>query len=393
MTKKVLFINAGYLIGGDTAMLLIGLPYLDQQRFELYSATPGRGNVYEFLKSIPNNRIIEMDMGNTEDKTMPIPNAPTRALQIANATLKIVQLIRRHQIDLIYVGDRTSAMPIAYVASLLTNTPMVVNAQISHYLSTSALHRAVIRRARHLTVSSKNMFNYFAPYVQSTDKLTIIHNAIRTARFDPTIDGSGIRTEFGIPADAPVVLLTGRLSIYKGQADLIRAATLVLKERSDAYFLMAGAETEAGYQQQLQQMIDELGVGHRVKLMGYRRDTPQICAASTIVTMPSLEEAFGLVALEGMAMEKPVIATRAGGVPEFVRDGEVGILINPGDYQALARELLRLMNNPEEARAMGKRARNYVVNNYDEAQYGPKIANVLYAAANKQPVPATQGAN
>jgi glycosyltransferase involved in cell wall biosynthesis len=97
--------------------------------------------------------------------------------------------------------------------------------------------------------------------------------------------------------------------------------------------------------------------------------------------MPSWEEPFGLVALEGMAMRKPVVATRAGGVPEFVQDGQTGVLVPPRDPDALAEALLALIADPARARAIGARGRRHVEDAYTERHYVDNVRRVLLSAA------------
>ncbi len=376
--KKVLVINAAGYMGGDVAVWLLGLPALDAERFRLYAVSIPRGKVYATLRSLPNVSITPMELGGKELHPAARFGKPIRALEAAIAVPRIVNLVKREKIDVIYSIDRTVSMAISYMVSLITGCPLVLNAQISHYLTTSILHRRVIKHAVRLTVSSENMRTNFLPYVDHPNKLVTIPNAITFDRYDPTLPGSKVRAEFGIAPDAPVVVLAGRLSPFKGQDDLIRAAEIILKERPDTYFLLAGSENVPGFQAYLENLIAEFQVGHRVKLIGHRTDLPNVIASANVSTMPSHEEPFGLVALEAMAMGKPVVATRAGGVPEFLVDGEMGLLIRPRDYEKLAWSILELINDPERARAMGIRGRQHVEQFYTEKTYGQKLANFLF---------------
>lgn len=380
---KILIVNAAGYIGGDVAMLLLGLPYLEPAYFHIYAVSAPRGQVYEFLCELPHVTMIPMEVGGSELHPPSRLGKPLRAAEALLTVPRVTALVKREKIDVLYTIDRTVGMTITYVVSLLTGRPLVLNAQITHYLATSRLHQRVIKHAHKITVSSEAMHRAFLPYVPDPGKLVTIPNAIKFDRYDPTISGAGIRTEWNIPADAPVVVLAGRLSPFKGQDDLIRAAALVLKERPDTYFLLAGGENVTGFLATLEHLIAELNVGHRVKLIGHRADLPAVFACATVATMPSHEEPFGLVALEAMAMGKPVVATRAGGVPEFLVDGEMGILIEPRDYHALARALLTLINDPERAQMMGLRGRNHVETYYTDKIYGKQIAALFSEIADR----------
>jgi glycosyltransferase involved in cell wall biosynthesis len=224
-----------------------------------------------------------------------------------------------------------------------------------------------------------------------TRRVVKIPNAIQVERYDPDIDTAAVRRSLGIVPGAPVVAMAGRLSPFKGQADLIRAAATILKVRPDTSFLIAGHDTTEGtlihgpnatsYRSILDDLITELGVGDRVRLIGYVADLPALMASADVVAMPSWEEPFGLVALEGMAMAKPVVATHAGGVPEFIDHGATGLLIPPRDPAALAAAVLELLIDPRRAKTMGQRARWAVGERHSARVYATSVTRVLQEAA------------
>jgi glycosyltransferase involved in cell wall biosynthesis len=101
----------------------------------------------------------------------------------------------------------------------------------------------------------------------------------------------------------------------------------------------------------------ERGLTHAVRFLGQRGDVPALIGLSRLVVLPSLAESFGFAALEGMALGRPVVASRAGGLPEVVADGETGLLVDVGDAPGLARALTALLRDPERAAQMGGRGR------------------------------------
>ncbi|MEZ4867897.1 MAG: glycosyltransferase family 4 protein [Caldilineaceae bacterium] len=379
-TKKVLIVNAFGYKGGDINMLLLGLPYIVQNGYSIQCVSIPRGAVYEEFCALPATQVEAMELGGKELHPPSRLGAFGRMTEASLTVPRIAAMARRQKVDVIYSLDRTVAMHISYLVSLLTGLPLVLNAQHTHYLTHSAIHRRVASHATRVTMSSNNMRASFLPYVQDPAKLAVIPNAIKIDRYNPNLSGVPIRVELGTPLDVPVVLLAGRMDPYKGQDELIRAAKIILEQRSDVYFWLAGAENVPGYEQKLADLIQELGVGHRVKLIGYRSDLPDVIAGATVCTMPSHAEPFGLVALEALTMGKPVVATAAGGVPEFLVDGEMGYLIEARNHCALADRILSLVNNPEQAHSMGEKGRRQVVENFNEQLYGQRIANVLTEA-------------
>ena len=134
------------------------------------------------------------------------------------------------------------------------------------------------------------------------------------------------------------------------------------------------------YSGHVKRLIAALNLESRVRFLGYVPDLIVAMGAADIVTMPSHEEPYGLVALEGMALGKPVVATGAGGVPSFIRDGDTGLLVPPRDPAALANALSRLLDDPDAARAMGGRARARVEAEFDVAHYMTRFVPILHEA-------------
>jgi glycosyltransferase involved in cell wall biosynthesis len=107
----------------------------------------------------------------------------------------------------------------------------------------------------------------------------------------------------------------------------------------------------------LESLIHRLGLSTCVRFAGARRDIPRILPALDVFVLPSLYEGFGIAILEAMAAGKPVVATTVGGIPEFVVPGETGLLVEPGNAEALAVAIGCLLHDPEGARQMGIRGR------------------------------------
>ncbi|MBI3003324.1 MAG: glycosyltransferase family 4 protein, partial [candidate division NC10 bacterium] len=101
----------------------------------------------------------------------------------------------------------------------------------------------------------------------------------------------------------------------------------------------------------------EAGVSERVRFLGWREDIPRILAALSVFVLPSANEGMGMVLVEAMAMGVPVVATRVGGIPSVVPDGECGLLVEPGDVAGLAGAVAKLLADPALAARMGAAGR------------------------------------
>jgi len=181
-----------------------------------------------------------------------------------------------------------------------------------------------------------------------------------------------LAAELGIPPQAKIVAQIARLRPYKGQHLLLEAASTVLAQEPEAFFLVIGypGNDKGGleYLDRLKQMIERQGIGDRVRIVSYPGSIGDIWSLVDIHAHPTLLDSSPIALLEGMSLGKPAVTTRIGGIHELVIDGETGIILPPGDGNALASAILRLLQHPDEAARLGRNAqRRY------EAGYTPNI--------------------
>lgn len=189
-----------------------------------------------------------------------------------------------------------------------------------------------------------------------------------THLFDPgRYDQTSVRRQFGLPLDRTIVAMLGRLDPQKGQEEFLRSLYHVAERYPDVLYLIAGDEThgETGYRHYLDRLVEELGLGKSVRFLPFTDDVPGFMAAIDLFVLPSYSETFGLVLIEAMAMEKPVVATRAGGVPEIVENGRDGLLIPPRDEKSLADAIILLLDDPSLRNSLSQHAREDVLRRFD----------------------------
>jgi glycosyltransferase involved in cell wall biosynthesis len=141
---------------------------------------------------------------------------------------------------------------------------------------------------------------------------------------------------------------------HKGHRYLIEAAARVAAAVPDVRFLLVG---DGELRPQIERQIKELKIEKQVILTGFRNDIPRLLAAMDIVVLSSHLEGLGTSLLDAMAMARPVVATRVGGIPEMVEDGVTGRLVPPRDPAVLARALIELIRRPDEREKMGAAGR------------------------------------
>ena len=373
---KILIINGRGRIEGDIFTILLLLRHLPKEHFDIYVVSKPRGEVYDQLKKLTNVTVIDMEIGGNEAKMSEKSNKIVDIIESGSALLKIAALVKKSKFDAIYTIDRGVDPKIAAIASAITGCPFVLCAAYPFYPNNGYSARFVLRQATRILVHSKYLYEHLLPYVKDPSRLVIIPYGIEIEKYDPCISGESIREQYNIKPEDPVIVMMGRLDQYKGQDDLIKAAKIVLQSHPNAHFLISGRGTPA-FKSSLENLISDLDLSNHVRLVGYVPSLPQFIAASNIVAMPSWEEPFGLVALEGMAMAKPVISTKAGGVPEFVLDNELGLLVRPRDPKDLAKAILQLIADPQRAKEMGLKGRQQVERFYTVSQYAKCVTQTI----------------
>lgn len=189
-----------------------------------------------------------------------------------------------------------------------------------------------------------------------------IWNGIRPERINSLADTRTVRAALGARHGAPLVCNVANVTFHKGHDVLVAAMDLVHARLPDAQCWIAGSmEHEPATVDAVRSMIAERSIDDVVKLLGRRRDVPDLLHAADVFVLSSRQEGFPITILEAMAAGKPIIATDVGGCSEAVVDGETGLIVPPEDPHALAEAILTLLNDPERARRMGEAGRQRVV--------------------------------
>ena len=174
--------------------------------------------------------------------------------------------------------------------------------------------------------------------------------------------------------------IVGRLARWKGQHVFLDAAARILKAGFDVKFVIVGAALfgEEDYEAGLRQQVESLGIEDKVEFRGFAQNVPSELRNLDILVHASITgEPFGQVIVEGMAVGKPVIATRGGGVPEIITDGENGMLTTMGDAEGLARQVAFLLEHPQTAARLGRAAFDSVRQKF-KASFGARKVESVY---------------
>ncbi|MHA1107722.1 MAG: glycosyltransferase family 4 protein [Alphaproteobacteria bacterium] len=290
----------------------------------------------------------------------------------ANAR-RLERLIAEYKIDILHARSRAPAWS-ALLAAKRTGVKFVTTFHGS-YNAASPLKRwynsVMTRGDSVIAISNYIGGEITGRYGADPARVKIIPRGVDTDLFDPAAVSAErlitLATQWRLPDGAPVIMLPGRLSRWKGQLVLVEA--LARLGRRDVRCIIVGSDQgRTGYARQLEADIARLGVDDIVHVIGQCRDMAAAYMLADVVVSASTDpEAFGRVAVEAQAMGRPVIATDHGAARETVLAGETGWLVPPGDASALTQVLRDALAIDADTReAMADRAMSHVRANYSK---------------------------
>ena len=196
-------------------------------------------------------------------------------------------------------------------------------------------------------------------YDVPADRVTVIHNGVDTEKYHPR-DGSASIAKFGIRE--PFVFFVGRLTRQKGVFDLIDAMDGI--PEGTTLVLATGKPDTPGIEEELRRVLGGMRNVVWIREMLGDPDLVNLYNEAAVFACPSVYEPFGIINLEAMACETPVVASRVGGIREVVVDDETGFLVPPGDPVRLGRAITKVLEDPALARRLGKAGRRRVLSQF-----------------------------
>ncbi len=282
---------------------------------------------------------------------------PARGEMDPFAVARLARLIGRLRIDLLHYHT-SHAVTLGTLASFLAGRrKAVASRRVSFPLDRNPLAKLkyTLRLDRIIAVSDGIRRILEAAGVPR-DRVTVIPSAVDLRRFDPPRDREACRRELGLGESDFAVGAVGALAGHKGHRILVKAAERILASNPGFRFLIAGrGEEEAA----LRGLIAAAGMEGKFRLIGFRERVETFLPALDLFAFPSLSgEGSPAVLKEAMACGLPVVATEISGVREVVRPGEEGILVPPGDPEALAAGLMALAADGERRSELARRGRD-----------------------------------
>lgn len=272
---------------------------------------------------------------------------------------RLRRLLVAERADLLHVHSRRGDLP-AVLAGRLAGVAVVLSRRVDNPPNWADRHLKLPRCDRVVTISA-GILEVLRRAGVAPERLTCVPSAIDLGPFGEPRDRAWLEAELGIARDAPLVGIVAQLIPRKGH-DVLFAALAALAPRHPG--LRALVLGRGPLEAELKARARSAGLGDLVCFAGFRPDLPRLLPCLDALAHPAWMEGLGIALLEAAACAVPIVASRAGGMPEAVEDGLNGFLIAPGDAHALADRLDRLLGDPALARRMGQAGRQRVAQRF-----------------------------
>ena len=294
------------------------------------------------------------------------------------AAWRLGSWLRRQRIDILHMHD-PHAHSIGLLACLMApGVRKVVSRRIDRRPRRNLLSRYkyTMPSIRYVAVSEA-VRNVMLDIGIAADAVQTVHSGIDLSRIDAVRETASV-----FPTGTRVIGTVGHLDGYKGHRYLLQAMYHVRQAEPSVRLVIVG---EGRLRADLEAEATALGLGDTVCFTGFRHDVLALIRGFEIFVFPSTLEALGTSVLDAMALRKPVVATRTGGIPEAVQDGVTGLLVPPGDAHALAEALRTMLQQPERGRSFGEAGRHRVEQFFTVERTGAATLKVYHDVLDKRP--------
>jgi L-malate glycosyltransferase len=300
--------------------------------------------------------------------------APRHEVDLA-AAWRLWRVIKHLRPEVVHAHDphAVSAAALALSFGSLAAPPFFVAARrVDFHLKGNSLSRWKNRQVDRFIAASNAIRDMLIEDGIDASRAVTVHEGVDVDRVlsAPPIN---IHAEYWLPTHAPIVGNVAALVPHKGQRYLVEAASLVLRDVPDARLVILG---EGELRPQLEHQIHERRLDKHVILAGFRADVLSFHRSFDLFVMSSVTEGLGTSLLDAMAASKATVATRTGGIPEVVADGETGLLVPPRDSQRLAEALVKLLTNDGLRAGMARRAFERVQSRFSATRMVEQTLNV-----------------
>jgi len=327
----------------------------------------------------------------------PSPSLVRRSIQFLGESRKLARELKRLEVDLVHCADVLGAYSGA-LAGRLAGVPVLCHVRNRHS-DFPRRDQIFLRPVSHFAFVSKATWETF-PVAVAPRRGSVLYDGF-AAETDSMLamfkaQSEQVRAGFSIPPGSILFGMFGRVAPQKDYDTLIRAASKVISQRKDVYFLICGdygsSNSPGGFYDLIRQQLASAGVADHFRFVGFRTDVARLMGAIDVQVHSTHWEGLPLAVLEGMGCAKPVIATAVDGIPELVADRVTGWLYPHADADALASCLIDAAGNPDRCRTMGLEGRALVQNKFSNEMFDQNLMH-LYEHVLRRPAGSGSGPN
>jgi L-malate glycosyltransferase len=264
---------------------------------------------------------------------------------------RLARAVKRYDVDILHAHTSHAHAVACLARALAGRGKVVVTRRVSFPIRPRRLNRWKYALPDRIVAVSGRVAQVLVEAGLDPARIATVHSAVDPQRLDVS---PLPRSDLSLGENAPVLLNAGALVGHKDHHTLLAAMALIIERAPEARLVIAG---EGPLRPMLEARIRELGLDHAVYLLGHRTDVPRLTRMADVYVSSSNSEGLGTSVLEALVCGTPVAATAAGGVPEMVVDGETGLLAAIADPASLAEAVLRLLDDPIQAKEMARRGR------------------------------------
>jgi len=270
------------------------------------------------------------------------------------------QAVRQHNIDIVHLHSRRGADDFGAIGARLSGARVVVSRRVDNHQPPwlLAMKRPLYNR---VIAISKAIRRVLLTDGMPRQRVACVSSAIDLSQYAPPADSTAIRRAFDLPDDSRIVAMVAQFIERKGHRTLVEAMPAIIEAHPKTRFVLFGlgplqTDTEA--------FVKEKGLAGHVVFTGFRSDLTSLLPGVDVLAHPAYREGLGIALLEAAAQGVPIVAGRAGGIPEIVKDGQTGRLIPPGDADALADAINALLNDPRQRYNYAQQSRAHIATRF-----------------------------
>jgi glycosyltransferase involved in cell wall biosynthesis len=341
---RILYVHGIEAIGGAERDLIALLKTLDRQKWEPHVVCPGTGPFRDQLHAIAVP---------THTLSLPPWRKPLAFFQRRSAIQRLEALVNQLNPAMMHVNDIWWVPHTVRAIASSSYNPVPIVAHVRQEIEPAKVGRYGLDRVETVIAISRQIEKSLIAGGVSARKVRTVYSGIDLSKKQSTHDSQAIRQLIGVPNGAVLVGTVANLFSRKGYEVMVRALPAIVRAVPTVHYVIVGSD-DNDYAARLKRLAHELKIVDRVHIVGFQDPVQPFLASLDLYVHPALMEGFGIAVVEAMAMGKAVVATTTGGLPEVVAQGETGLLVPPGDIEALAATVVALLEDPVRREEMGR---------------------------------------